>query len=71
MSRSIPSPAERLLRAWRYAARVARAAVGLPDYATYVAHVRARHPGAVPMDREAFFRERVEARYGRGRSRCC
>lgn len=71
MSRSTPSPAECVRRAWRYAARLARAAIGLPDYDTYVAHVRARHPDAVPMDREAFFHERLQARYGRGRSRCC
>lgn len=71
MSRSTPSPAERLRAWWDYAARMARAAVGLPDYDTYVAHVRVRHPDAVPMDREAFFRERMQARYGKGRSRCC
>jgi uncharacterized short protein YbdD (DUF466 family) len=71
MSRSTPSPAERLRTAWRYAARLAHATIGLPDYDTYVAHVRAHHPGQAPMDRKAFFRERMEARYGRGRSRCC
>jgi uncharacterized short protein YbdD (DUF466 family) len=71
MSRSTPSPAERLRRAWSFAARLARAAIGLPDYDAYVAHVRARHPDSTPMDREAFFRERMQARYGRGRSRCC
>lgn len=71
MSRSTPSPAERLRRAWSFAARLARAAIGLPDYDAYLAHVRARHPDAAPMDRDAFFRERMQARYGRGRSRCC
>ncbi len=71
MSRSIPSPAERLRAAWHYAERMARSAIGLPDYDTYVAHVRAHHPDQAPMDRDTFFRERMEARYGRGRSRCC
>lgn len=71
MSRSMPSPARRLLACWNYAAQMARSAIGLPDYDTYVAHVRTHHPGQVPMDREAFFRERMEARYGRGRSCCC
>ena len=71
MSRSTPSPAERLRAWWGYAARTARAAIGLPDYATYVAHMRTHHPDRPPMDRDAFFRERMEARYGRGRSRCC
>jgi uncharacterized short protein YbdD (DUF466 family) len=75
MSRSTPSPAEtlkgRLRRAWGGAVRTARLAIGLPDYDAYVAHVRRHHPECVPMDREAFFRERLAARYGRGRSRCC
>ena len=71
MSRSMRWPAERLRHAWSFAARLARAAIGLPDYDAYVAHVRARHPDVAPMDRDAFFRERMQARYGRGRSRCC
>lgn len=52
-------------------ARGARLAIGQPDYATYVAHLRARHPEQPVPSREAFFREREAARYGRGRSRCC
>ena len=70
MWRSMPR-AERLRKAWRALVRGARLAVGVPDYAAYVAHVRDRHPGAIPMSREAFFAERMQARYGRGRSRCC
>lgn len=57
--------------AWRIAVSTARLAVGVPDYDAYVAHCRRRHPDRTPMDREAFFRERMNARYGRGRSRCC
>ena len=75
MSRLMPSPAEALKewlrRGWEGAVRTARLAIGLPDYDAYVAHVRRQHPECIPMDREAFFRERVAARYGRGRSRCC
>ena len=71
MSRSMRSLAEALRGAWTLAARSARLAIGLPDYQTYAEHVRRHHPGQVPMDREAFFRERMQARYGRGRSRCC
>ena len=56
---------------WRWLARTARLAVGLPDYDAYVAHLRRMHPDRVPMSREAFAIERMEARYGRGRSRCC
>ena len=57
--------------AWRAARQAARLAIGVPDYDAYVAHVRAHHAGDAPMTREAFCIERMQARYGRGRSRCC
>ena len=60
-----------LLRQWRWAVQTARLAVGVPDYDAYVAHMRAHHPQRSPMDRDAFFHERMTARYGKGRSRCC
>ena len=56
---------------WRWAARAARLAIGIPDYEAYVAHMRERHAGHPPMDRDAFMLERMQARYGRGRTRCC
>lgn len=56
---------------WSNAAQAARLAVGIPDYDAYVAHMRERHPQNDPMDRETFFSERMAARYGKGRSRCC
>lgn len=56
---------------WRLLVRSARLAIGMPDYATYLAHVREQHPDAVPMSRGAFFAERMRSRYARGRSRCC
>ena len=58
-------------RSWRLAARMARLAIGLPDYEAYLAHMRERHPDRPPMDRTTFFAERLNARYGKGRSRCC
>lgn len=60
-----------LRRAWRAATRTARLAIGIPDYDVYLAHLRMRHPEQAPMSRDAFFRERMQARYGKGRSRCC
>lgn len=63
--------ATRIGVAWRWATRTARLMIGLPDYEAYVAHVLARHPGREPMAREAFFSERLQARYGKGSSRCC
>jgi uncharacterized short protein YbdD (DUF466 family) len=53
------------------ARRVARAVAGAPDYDGYVAHCRARHPGAPVLDRAAFERERLAARYNRPGARCC
>ena len=48
-----------------------RLMVGLPDYETYVAHMRETHPDREPMTYEAFFRERQNARYGSGAGKCC
>lgn len=70
MRRSM-SLAEGLRRTWDTAVRSARLAVGVPDYDAYVAHIHAQHPDREPMDRKAFFAERMQARYGKGRSRCC
>ena len=56
---------------WRLAVSAARLAIGVPDYDNYVAHVRKNHPEQVPMSYEVFFNERLAARYGKGRSRCC
>lgn len=60
-----------IARFWHPLVRTARLAIGLPDYAQYVEHMRRRHPDRTPMDETTFFRERMEARYGKGRSRCC
>ena len=49
----------------------ARLMCGLPDYDAYVAHLRNRHPGQPVPSYEMFFRDRQEARYGRGMARCC
>ena len=58
-------------RCWRTSARAARLAIGIPDYDNYVEHVRRHHPGLEAMSRDAFFIERMHARYGKGRARCC
>jgi uncharacterized short protein YbdD (DUF466 family) len=53
--------------------RGGRRMCGIPDYQTYLAHHRQHHPERPPLSFEAFFRERIEARYGgrHGNSRCC
>ncbi len=52
----------------------ARLMIGVPDYDTYVAHMRAAHPDRPVMSYAEFFRERQSARYGEGSTRgfrCC
>lgn len=76
MSLSTPSAERvtwqsRLASLWRLLAQTGRLIVGVPDYDLYVAHMRRVHPDTPPMSREAFFAERMQARYGRGASRCC
>lgn len=56
----------------RYLATTLRLMVGVPDYDTYLEHMRRNHPEQTPMDYPTFFRERQQARYGgRGRIGCC
>ena len=70
--RAVRNAAARVGHAGRYLAQTLRLMVGVPDYDTYVAHMKANHPGTPVMSYEAFFRERQEARYGGGRgARCC
>jgi uncharacterized short protein YbdD (DUF466 family) len=48
-----------------------RLMVGVPEYDTYVAHMRNKHPGQPVMPYQEFFRERQEARYDGKVGRCC
>jgi uncharacterized short protein YbdD (DUF466 family) len=46
--------------------------IGVPDYERYVDHCRRHHPERPPMTYEAFFRNRLNARYaGAGSRGCC
>jgi uncharacterized short protein YbdD (DUF466 family) len=58
----------------RCACQGARLMVGVPDYDTYVAHMRRQHPDRPVMSYDDFFRDRQNARYGadgRRGFRCC
>jgi uncharacterized short protein YbdD (DUF466 family) len=52
-------------------AKIVRRVIGAPDYEAYVKHVRACHPDAIPLTRDRFVKERMEAKYSRPGSRCC
>jgi uncharacterized short protein YbdD (DUF466 family) len=64
-------PTRRWLAALRRAAAVVRRMIGVPDYDTYLMHMRQRYPGCAPLDRATFERERLTARYKATGSRCC
>ena len=61
--------------AWRNrvnaAGAVLRRVIGVPDYETYVAHMRDAHPGAPLLSPDEFARERQVDRYSRPGARCC
>ena len=63
---------EALGKAGKYLGQAARLMVGIPDYDTYVQHMRLNHPEQTPMTYEEFYKNRVDARYGGdGNARCC
>ncbi|CBL46178.1 Protein of unknown function DUF466 [gamma proteobacterium HdN1] len=51
--------------------QAARLSVGVPDYDTYVRHLREHHPERQVPSYAEFYRERTEARYRGGGGRCC
>jgi uncharacterized short protein YbdD (DUF466 family) len=62
--------AQRVLRGFL---RAVRQVVGAPDYATYVEHHAARHPGCAPLSPREFYADFLTWRFGGGGSptRCC
>lgn len=63
----------KMTQAMRQLSQSLRLMVGVPEYSTYVDHMKIAHPDRPIMSNEEFFRERQEARYGgNGKiSRCC
>ena len=52
-------------------AQILRRIIGAPDYAAYVAHLRAHHPEREPLCERDFVAERLSARYEKPGARCC
>jgi uncharacterized short protein YbdD (DUF466 family) len=67
----IQEVAQEVTKAGRYLTQSLRLMVGVPSYDNYLAHMAATHPDQTPMNYEAFFRERQQARYGSQEGRCC
>ena len=61
----------RIMKMGRGLGQSLRLMVGVPEYSTYVTHMKQAHPDRPVMSYEAFFRERQEARYGGKIGRCC
>ena len=55
----------------RRGAAIVRRIIGVPDYDTYIAHMSAHHPDAVPLTAKEFEITRMNDRYSRPGSRCC
>jgi uncharacterized short protein YbdD (DUF466 family) len=66
-----PTRRGRWLASLRRVAAVVRRMIGVPDYDTYLAHMRQRYPECTPIDQKTFERERLTARYKSTGSRCC
>ena len=54
---------KRVATLWRHLQQSFRLMVGVPDYQTYVTHMREHHPDLTPMDEKTFFRYCADARY--------
>ena len=70
-AREMRAARDSLKRCWRRAVQTARLLIGVPDYDTYVEHMRLHHPERPVMSYEEFFNERMQARYRGGGGRCC
>jgi uncharacterized short protein YbdD (DUF466 family) len=50
---------------------IIRRIIGVPDYDTYLAHMRATNPGCEPLSKDEFSKQRMQDRYSRPGARCC
>lgn len=64
---------ENLISLWfGRVAEAGRLMCGVPDYDTYVAHMKNTHPDQEAMTYEAFFENRMNAKFnGGGMKACC
>lgn len=60
-----------IIKVGRNVAQSLRLMVGVPEYGTYVTHMKNTHPDQPVMSYPEFFRERQEARYDGKVGRCC
>lgn len=58
-----PKNWSRIATLWQRLQQSFRLMVGVPDYQTYLEHMKAHHPDLTPMDAQTFYRHCVDARY--------
>ena len=58
-----PKNWSRIAVLWQRLQQSFRLMVGVPDYETYIAHMKAHHPDLTPMDAKTFYRYCIDARY--------
>ncbi len=58
-----PKNIKRMLTLLKRLQQSFRLMVGIPDYPTYLEHMKTHHPDLEPMDEKTFFRYCIEARY--------
>ena len=58
-----PKNWSRIATLWTRLQQSFRLMVGVPDYQTYVEHMKKHHPDIDPMDEKTFHRYCVDARY--------
>lgn len=68
---AVPATRSSVVARVRRACDVVRRVIGVPDYATYVAHMASAHPSAPVLSHDAFQRDRLAARYQQAGNRCC
>lgn len=58
-----PKNWSRIATLWQRLQQSFRLMVGVPDYQTYLEHMKAHHPDLTPMDAKTFYRHCVDVRY--------
>ncbi len=58
-----PKNWSRIAMLWQRLQQSFRLMVGVPDYQTYLEHMKKHHPDLEPMDTKTFYRYCVDARY--------
>ena len=60
-----------IARRLRPLVKACRLIVGIPDYDSYLEHMRARHPGAPVLSLRDFHAQAIDRKYAKKGARCC